>query len=394
MKLVAPVKLVPADGGAALLATLEAMNAGAQWVADIARQERIWGKRPLHKRCYAQMRIKFGLGAQAAIRALCKAANSYADKSRRKTRQIVDTHGAVAFDDRNLAWRLDADEVRIWTTTGRQVIPFVCGPVQRKLLAQRQGESDLVYRNGEWFLYATCDIPEPEMPLASDFLGVDLGITNVVATSDGKLVKEVVGRDIPVAKIRARYAKTRDKLQSKKTKSANRLNKKRGRKETCFAKDVNHCISKGVVRDAQRTGRAIAIEDLEGIRDRVTVRRRQRRAHHSWAFAQLRSFLCYKSALAGVPVFAVDPRNTSRTCPRCEHCAKGNRCGSKFRCLACGLAGHADVIAAGNIRRQAFGVLFALGLVELLSGGAVMRPYAGTEAGSPTGDPASPGKDA
>jgi IS605 OrfB family transposase len=389
MKLTASVKLLPPDGGAALLATLTAMNEAAQWCADEARESRVWGRTSLQRRCYAEAKARFGLGAQATIHALRKAANSYADKSRSGSRQAVAPHGAVAFDDRNLAWNIDAEDVRIWTTAGRQVVPFTCGPAQRKLLAFRKGESDLVLRDGCWYLYATCDVQVPEMPLATveaDFLGIDLGITNVVATSDGDLVAEIVGRDIPVAKIRARYAKTRGKLQSKKTKSANRLNRKRRGKEARFAADVNHCISKEVVRDAQRTGRAIAIEDLAGIRERVTVRRRQRRMHHSWAFAQLRSFIDYKSKLAGVPVFVVDPRNTSRTCPACDHVAKGNRHGEKFRWLDCGFVGHADKIAAWNIRRQAVGTLAVLRWLEIQSGGAVIRPYAGTDPGPLSAD--------
>jgi IS605 OrfB family transposase len=72
-----------------------------------------------------------------------------------------------------------------------------------------------------------------------------------------------------------------------------------------------------VVKLAQGTQRAIALEDLSGIRKRVTVRRDQRATLHSWSFFQLRMFLAYKAQLAGVTVIPVDPRNTSRTCPQC-----------------------------------------------------------------------------
>ena len=150
---------------------------------------------------------------------------------------------------------------------------------------------------------------------------------------------------------------------------------------------MNHCITKEVVRVAQRTGRGIAIEDLGGIRNRVTVTRRQRRTHSSWAFHQLRQMIGYKGALGGVPVFAVDPRNTSRTCPECDpwsaHPRKGNRHGDQFRCLDCGFAGHADKIAARNIRRQALGTLVVLALLEGLGGVPVMALNAGAEPRQP-----------
>ena len=119
-------------------------------------------------------------------------------------------------------------------------------------------------------------------------------------------------------------------------------------------RDTNHCISKKLVAKAKDTNRAIALEDLRGIRQRVTVRRSQRATLHSWAFFQLRSFVTYKAKGAGVPVFLVDPRNTSRTCPACGHVDKANRLSqSKFSCVVCGFAGLADQIAAINIGRRA-----------------------------------------
>ena len=84
-------------------------------------------------------------------------------------------------------------------------------------------------------------------------------------------------------------------------------------------------MSKAIVAEAQRTGRAIALEDLGGIRGRVTARRPQRARMANWAFAQLRGFISYKARLVGIEVIAVDPRNTSRTCPKCGCVDKANR---------------------------------------------------------------------
>ncbi|MDQ6644469.1 MAG: transposase, partial [Chloroflexota bacterium] len=72
----------------------------------------------------------------------------------------------------------------------------------------------------------------------------------------------------------------------------------------------------------------------------------------SWAFWQLRFFLQYKAALAGVPLYTVDPRNTSRTCSACGYCAKANRTSQAvFLCQACGHTDNADRNAALNISR-------------------------------------------
>jgi IS605 OrfB family transposase len=108
------------------------------------------------------------------------------------------------------------------------------------------------------------------------------------------------------------------------------------------------------VATAQRTGRGIALEDLTGIRDRVTARRRQRARLHNWLFFQLRSFIEYEARLAVVPVVLVDPRNTSRTCPVCRCIDKRNRpTQARFSCISCGFAAPADVVAARNIRARA-----------------------------------------
>jgi IS605 OrfB family transposase len=122
---------------------------------------------------------------------------------------------------------------------------------------------------------------------------------------------------------RARYLRAR--LQAKGTKSAKRLLRKRSRKEARFAADVNHVIANRIVTEAQRTGRGIALEDLTGIRARVRLRKPQRVALHSWAFAQLGHYTAYKAALAGIPVVHVDPAYTSQMCSACGHISKKNR---------------------------------------------------------------------
>ena len=182
-------------------------------------------------------------------------------------------------------------------------------------------------------------------------LGCDLGIINILADSDGETYSggQVNG-------LRKRHARLRARLQKKGTKSCERLLRKRRRKEQRFGRWVNHNISKKVVAKAERRAQGLALEDLQGIRERVRVRKAQRRQHHAWAFDQLRQFITYKAALAGVPVVLVDPRNTSRTCPNCGLVDKANRVSqASFQCVSCGFAGHADTVAARIISSRAAG---------------------------------------
>ena len=201
-------------------------------------------------------------------------------------------------------------------------------------------------RDGKWFLVATCELPEPAPNTKPEgFLGVDLGIVNIATSSDG-----VRYGGAQLNRMRHRNRRLRAKLQAKKTKSAKRLLKKRRRREALHAKDVNHCISKQIVAEAQRSGRGIALEQLKGIRGRVKARKPQRATLHSWAFAQLGDYLAYKARRVGVPVQYVDPRYTSQECSSCGTIDKHSRKDqASFERTRCGFAEHADRNAAQNI---------------------------------------------
>jgi putative transposase len=348
MKLIAQVKLLPAPEQAdALRHTLEQANVACRFVSDTAWETKTFRQYDLHHKCYKGVREQFGLSAQVAERAIAKVAHAY--KLDRKTKRTFKTTGSIAYDDRILSWRLHDQTVSIWTMNGRLRIPFVCGERQKELLQTRQGESDLGLYKGMFFLSATCDVDEPKPVDVEGVLGVDLGVTNIAVDSDGQ-----VHSASHINNVRRRQRRLRANLQARGTRSAKRKLKRLSGKERRFAKDTNHCISKKLVAKAKDTNRAIALEDLGGIRERVTVRRSQRATLHSWAFFQLRSFVTYKAKRVGVPVFLVDSRNTSRTCPACGHVDKANRPSqSKFSCVVCGFAGLADHIAAVNIGRRA-----------------------------------------
>lgn len=345
MKLTAKVKLLPDETQTKLLReTLETANTACNAISSTAWETKTFGQYQLHKLTYAQMRVAFPLTAQVVIRCICKVADGYRLDHRQRRR--FKKFGAITYDDRILNWRLPNKVVSIWCLGGRQEMAFVCGSRQWDLLYFRHGEADLALIDGKFYLFATCEIEEPEPVDVADMVGIDLGVTNIAVDSDGHAYSSS-----QVNNVRYRNRRLRKKLQFKGTKSAKRRLKKRSKKESRFAADVNHTISKRIVEHAQGTGCGIALEDLKGIRTRVTVRKRQRATLHSWSFLQLRAFIDYKARRVGIPLILVDPRNTSRTCPRCGCVDKRNRLNqSTFSCVICGFSGLADHIAAENIR--------------------------------------------
>jgi hypothetical protein len=185
MKLTVAVKLMPTAEQASLLReTLEQANAACATISAVAWDHQVFGQFKLHGLTYHDVRQTTGLTAQVVVRAIAKVVDAY--KIDKKTRRTFRPYGAFAFDDRILRWQDGA--VSIWTVGKRQTIPFVCGDRTRDMLATRQGESDLVVRGGKWFLFATVNVEVPPSGDPVDFLGVDLGIGNHAATSDGELI--------------------------------------------------------------------------------------------------------------------------------------------------------------------------------------------------------------
>ncbi|WP_394616093.1 RNA-guided endonuclease InsQ/TnpB family protein [Lentzea sp. JNUCC 0626] len=300
--------------------------------------------------------VKKVVDAYATLRACIRSGNLGGQKSRRRVKAeskpiMFRREAAQPFDDRCLTWRLDTQTVSIWTTAGRMKdLRFTCSPDQLTTLrAHRQSESDLLLRDGMWFLVATCDVPEPEVFEPADWIGVDRGINNLATTSD---LANYQGRRLQ--RYRRWHARKRAEFQSTRTKSANRRLKRRAREEARHTTHINHRIAKQIVAVAERTGRGIALEELHGIRDRVRPHRHQRATQSSWPFHQLEQHITYKARRAGVPVLLVDARYTSQMCPRCSHTSRANRPNrDTFSCRRCGLAGPADVVAAVNIRDRA-----------------------------------------
>ncbi|MFI6687941.1 RNA-guided endonuclease InsQ/TnpB family protein [Streptomyces sp. NPDC050485] len=313
--------------------------------------------------------VKKVADAYATLKANIKAGNLGPEGSKRRRRAeskpvVFRQDAAQPFDDRILSWQYDARTVSVWTTAGRlKGVRYAGHPDQLKTLrGYRRGETDLVYRSGKWFLVAVCEIPETPQFEPVDWIGVDRGIANLATTSDGTNYQ---GRRL--SRYRRWHTAKRAELQARQTRSANRRAKRRAKKEARHAAHINHKISKEIVAVAQRTGRGIAVEELDGIRERVRPSRDDgvsparakprawgRAVLSSWPFHQLEEHLRYKARRAGVPVISVDAHYTSQMCPRCGHTARNNRpTRDSFSCRRCGLAGPADVVAGVNVRNRA-----------------------------------------
>ncbi len=340
MNQIATVRLYPADP-AQVVAWMERFNEAANWLSGVAFRECLWHWLPLQRRAYRELRKRFHLPSAAAVVAIRKVAYAYRNKQRRHHQASFRRRGAIPVYRHR--YKRDGTVVLYGFR-----IPFAARADAR---LDSHAQAVLCYRRGKFILHQAIRVDVPEPAPVHHYLGCDLGTTNLLADSEqeaysGQAVEEK----------RRIYVHRRRRLQRRGSRAARRKLRELSGRQGRYQRDVNHGIAKRVVAKAQRLCCGIALENLRGIRRRITARRRQRAQLHNWAFGQLRQFIVYKAARVGVPVVFVEPANTSRACPACGHVDKLNRRSqAEFCCRRCGHAGPADVIAARNIRAWARG---------------------------------------
>lgn len=340
MELVTQVRLCEGSPDA-LLDIMQRFNAACNWLSQIAFNEKLFYWLSLQRRAYHEIRQHFCLPSTAAVVAIRKVAYAYSDKSHRDRLAQFSPQGAIPLYRHS--YKRDAT-VAFYGLR----IPFTC---YRDIALSGKHEATLIYRQGRFFIHQVVEVSEGDIYEPQGFLGCDLGIVNILTDSDGEVYSGQAMEDR-----RRAFSHRRRNLQRKGTRASRRKLREITGKQSRFQRDTNHCIAKKVVAKAQRHCLGIALEDLQGIRDRITARRRQRARLANWGFHQLRAFIDYKARLWGVPLVLIDAKNTSRECPTCGFTAKGNRVSqAEFICGNCGHAGAADHIAALNIRARACG---------------------------------------
>ncbi len=212
--------------------------------------------------------------------------------------------------------------------------------VQRYNINTNQVQSGSIKSsNGEYWLHLQYDVECGENS-GADIIGIDRGLYNLIATSDGQIVSAKAA-----ISVKRKYQHNRMGLQQKGTRSANRKLKRLSGREMRFMRDVNHQVAKSLITPNVNT---YVLENLKGIR----TQRKGKKLNSwlsNWSFFQLQSLIGYKCELSGIGVQYVDPKHTSQTCNACGKIVKSNRHKGRYAC-ECGYTEHADINAAKNIR--------------------------------------------
>lgn len=336
--------------------TIKAFAIVCNWVADYGRTHKVWRQFELHKLCYKEIRERFGLSANLAVRAIARVSPRLKTE---RTRHSVFKPTSVDYDHRIFSMRDWI--VSLTLLNGRHRFALSIGNYQRKALTGAEIKCATLVKTGKtYFFHIVIEENDPININPKSVIGVDMGITDLAVLSNGRRFS---GADM--SSYRLQRMKVRRSVQTKAnhgSRSTRRncrklMTRLKGR-ETRYQRSVNHWISRQIIRKALREKAAIALEDLTNIRQRTNkkLRKSQRGLHNSWAFYQLRSFIEYKAKRKGIPVVLVDPAYTSKTCHVCGK--RGQRTGKKFVCTKCGQF-DADENAAKNISHLGASVMRA-----------------------------------
>lgn len=294
-----------------------------------------WNRKEIHNSTYKELRNKYPEIPSALLQTVRDVACENLKAVKLKVKPIPKSK-FIRFDRRTFSFKNGIASVS--TINGRKKFNITIPKYFEKYNGWNCKTSVLVLKNNQLSLNMVFD-KEIENNEPITFLGIDRGINNIAVCSDNTFYNSKQLRSV-----KGRYQYLKRRLQSKGTPSAKRHLKKLSGKEKRFVRDVNHCLSKHIVRKPYD---CFVLEDLEKMpRDKG---RRFNKKLGNWSYYQLGNFVGYKAEELGKNTMKINPKYTSQTCSECGHRERLNRKGSQFKCRSCGFELHSDLNAARNI---------------------------------------------
>jgi putative transposase len=218
-------------------------------------------------------------------------------------------------------------------------------------------------KQGKWFVSIQTE-REVETPVhpSTAIVGIDMGIVRFATLSDGSYFAPLNSfKHQEQALVKAQRAMSRKQKFSNNWKKAKanvqKIHAHIGNARRDYLHKATTTISKNhamvCIEDLQvRNMFKSAAGTTETPGKNVRAKSGLNKAILDQGWHEFRRQLEYKLAWNGGQLVAVPPRNTSRTCPRCDHVAKENRLSqARFECVACGFEENADLVGAINVLR-------------------------------------------
>lgn len=360
----AKIQISATDNDRALLnKTMSVYSDACNYVSDYVFRTHDLKQFSLNKILYAKLREKFGLKSQMTQSVFKAVIARYKTILENESKWIKPSFRKPQYD---LVWNRDYSITQncfsVNTLSGRVKLPYFAKGMSKYFdhTIYKFGTAKLVNKHGKYFFHipVTYDVEESDISDICNVVGIDRGINFVVATYDSKHKSGFVSGKA-IKQKRANYSKLRKELQMRQTPSARRRMKAVGSRENRWMQDVNHCVSKALVKNNPKHT-LFVLEDLSGVRNATErVRTKDRYVSVSWSFYDLEQKLMYKAKQNQSTVIKVNPAYTSQCCPVCGHIEKNNR-NKKihlFSCKNCSYKSNDDRIGAMNLYRMGINYL-------------------------------------
>jgi putative transposase len=214
---------------------------------------------------------------------------------------------------------------------------------------------------GQWFVAIQTEREvEQSLPTATTCIGIDVGIARFATLSDATHIeplnsfkkhqirlKRYQRRMSCKTKFSHNWTKAKTRVQKMHSTIANARKDFLHKTTTTISK--NHafvCIEDLQVRNMSKSSKGTSEKPGKQVKQKSGLNR----AILDQGWGEFRRQLEYKLDWQGGFLLAVDPKNTSRTCPKCHHASADNRTTqAHFECTVCHYTHHADVVGAINI---------------------------------------------
>jgi putative transposase len=210
----------------------------------------------------------------------------------------------------------------------------------------KQKIAHITHRASGWYLYLVSDYEKEQLEPNDKAIGLDFGIKNLIADSDGNFVENPQFYKKSLNKLRIAQRKVeRRKEGSNRRKKAYRIAARINEKIASQRRDYLHKISRKYVNEYG----IIVVEDLHP--ENLARNKHMARTILDSGWGILRKYLEVKAESAGRQVIRVNPHYTSQKCSKCGEIVQKSLSVRTHVCTWCGYVADRDVNAAKNILR-------------------------------------------
>jgi len=364
---------------------------GLNYCLESAKQTRPKHAFDLHKPVYGFLR-KIGLPSQIALSCRDRAYEAYKSHLARKTYPVW--HKFPHFDNlpavrlnfpRSVSFYREKDSNQFWISVSTHIKRInlrITGKQKavEKVINSKPTHGEIVFRNNGIYFHVAIPVPArvPGAKECKTFIGVDLNVSGHLLVAAARDIAKGETRDVFLVSAgrfnwkRKHFNEVRRSLQKKK--KLRKVTELKAR-ERNYVKNFLHVATARFMEWAKEfPSPFIALEDLKGIRSKVSHSRRLNHKIHSWPFRDGQDMITYKGSAEGMFVKTLSGAFSSRYCSRCQS-RNTRRSGARFRCLDCGYELNAHLNGAGNMSWRALRyTLAAAGRAERQDRRASIRP--------------------